>query len=104
MPSFNQQKPKTVNIAALNARSRGSSVPLPGASELETDGWGAGSSAAGGQHGGAAARAPLYSGDDEGFGADPLSPVSGDLQGLHGRGDGEFETIDWTFYQERDRQ
>ncbi len=40
--------------------------------------------------------------------ADPFSGTSGagagSLQSLRVRGDGEFETIDWTFYQEKDRQ
>jgi hypothetical protein len=42
------------------------------------------------------------------LGADPFSLPSGgggsSLLALRVRGEGEFETIDWTFYQEKDRQ
>jgi hypothetical protein len=45
---------------------------------------------------------------DEALSADPFAGTmdggGGGLQSLRVRGDGEFETIDWTFYQEKDRQ
>ncbi len=76
-------------------------MPLPGAAD-DAAGWsGGGGSARDGQRQMETAR---DNGFDEALGGDPFASVSGSLQGLQGRSDSEFETIDWTFYQERDRQ
>ena len=89
-------------------------MPLPGASELDTNSFdtnswsrgGGGHSAAsdGRRHGAASVSAAAGADDSIEDGGDPFAVLSGSLKGLNSRGEGEFETIDWTFYQERDRQ
>ena len=92
-------------------------MPLPGAAD-DAAGWSRGSAARDGQQ---QAEDAQDSGFDEALAGDPFASASGGLQGkpssittvfllhffgagLHGRSESEFETIDWTFYQERDRQ
>jgi hypothetical protein len=106
----------------MNARGGGGGggrAALPGATELTADGsaaWGSGggsgeSAAWDGRRQASGAAADIIGLDaafEEVIGSDPFAVVSGSggggLQSLRGRGEGEFETIDWTFYQEKDRQ
>jgi hypothetical protein len=102
----------------MNARGGGRSA-LPGTTELTADGsdaWGSGVGSGGsaawdGRRQASGAAADIIGLDaafEEVIASDPFAVVSGSgsggLQSLRGRGDGEFETIDWTFYQEKDRQ
>jgi hypothetical protein len=103
----------------MNARGGGGRAALPGATELTADGsdaWGSGVGSGGsvawdGRRQASGAAADIIGPDaafEEVIASDPFAVVSGSggggLQSLRGRGDGEFETIDWTFYQEKDRQ